>query len=143
MGAGSVPISLCLAGGVTGAMLRPPAASVNSRWGMTSPWSHLPAQLLGKGCGSRLRQQLSQPCPCCLGAPKPKCCERAKLNSAQLSLCFSKDKLKGRRNVFSFAFVISLSGRYFFAQFAGEWELPAEPSWLQSRCWARHKAFLF
>lgn len=29
--------------------------------------------------------------------------------------------------MFSFPFVISLSGHYFLAVFAGEWELPAEP----------------
>lgn len=72
-------------------------------------------------------------------APEPKCCGSAKLNSTQLSCCFTKDKLKGRRNVF--AFVISLTSRYFLAGFAGEWELPAELRWLQSHCWARNEDF--
>lgn len=136
-GAGSAPNSLCLGGSEGSAA---PEASMPSPWDTAppaSPASHpLPRWAKDAATGSAFPAAS-------LGAPTPKCCRRAKLNSTWLSLCFSKDKLKGRRNVFSFAFVISLSGRYFLAQFAGERELPAEPGWLQSCCRARHEAFLF
>jgi len=114
-GAGSTPISLCLAGGPWvphSGLWQPPLTHDRTRHprSLTSLPSCQVKRVAASSANSFPSCVLG-----CLGAPKPKCCGRAKLNTAQLSLCFSKEKLKGRRKVFSFAFVISLSGCYCLA----------------------------
>lgn len=61
--------------GVQGHQLRPPAASVGPQGAMAPP---RPQPLPGCRAKDAAPAPLSRPCPCCPGAPNPKCCRGAR-----------------------------------------------------------------